>query len=88
TLKSARIMNAAQETSIHVTIGNTVVVCDLSTGEEAKYTLVSPREVDLVRGKISSVSPIGQALLGKREGQTCSVTAPVGTLRYKIKRVE
>jgi transcription elongation factor GreA len=88
TLKAARIMDMAKEISIHVSIGKTVVVCDLSTGEEARYTLVSPREVDLVRGKISSVSPIGQALLGKREGQTCNVTAPVGTLRYKIKRVE
>ena len=88
TLRYAKIMEEAVEVSVHVTMGNTVVVCDVSTGEEARYTLVSPREVDLVRGKISSVSPIGQALLGKSEGETCDVTAPAGRLRYVIKRVE
>jgi transcription elongation factor GreA len=88
TLKAARIVNQTTVISVHVTIGNTVVVCDLGTGEEARYTLVNPREVDLRKGKISAISPIGQALLGKGEGETCEVAAPVGKLQYKIKRVE
>jgi transcription elongation factor GreA len=88
TLKSAKIMDEKKRASVHVAIGNTVVLCDLSSNEEMRYTLVSTREVDLVSGKISSVSPIGQAVLGRSEGETCDVAAPVGRLRYKIKRVE
>jgi transcription elongation factor GreA len=88
TLKSARIMDEKARVSVHVAIGNTVVLCDLNSNEEMRYTLVNSREVDLGLGRISCVSPIGQAVLGRREGETCDVAAPVGRLRYKIKRVE
>ena len=88
TLKSAKILDEKARPSVHVAIGNTVVLCDLSSNEELRYTLVSTREADLVLGKISCVSPIGQAVLGRSEGETCDVAAPVGRLRYKIKRVE
>ena len=88
TLKLADTIDGTPHTSIRVAIGNTVVLCDLSTGEEMRYVLVSPREVDLMRGKISCVSPIGQALMGKSPGETAEVTAPVGRLKFQIKRVE
>ena len=88
TLKSAEIMNESSQTSVRVSIGNTVVLCEIDTEEEMRCMLVSPREVDLVKGKISSASPIGQAIMGKGEGDTAEVSAPVGKLRYKIKKVE
>jgi transcription elongation factor GreA len=88
TLKSASILDAAQDTSLHITIGNTVVLCDIITGEECTYQLVSPREVDLKRGKISSVSPIGQAVMGKSEGDTAEVSAPAGKIQYQIKKIQ
>ena len=81
-------MDATRDTSVHITIGNTVLLCDLSTGEECRYMLVSPREVDLARGRISSASPIGHAVMGKSAGETAEVAAPVGKIRYQIKKVE
>jgi transcription elongation factor GreA len=88
TLKLAETMDGKNHNSIRITIGNTVVICDLTTGEEMKYMVVNPREVDLVRGKISYVSPIGQAIMGKSEGDTAEVSAPVGKIRYQIKHIE
>jgi len=64
------------------------VLLDLASDEELRYVLVSPREVDPVRGKISVVSPIGKAVIGQRQGDIVEVAAPVGKLRYQIKQVE
>jgi transcription elongation GreA/GreB family factor len=50
--------------------------------------IVDPREVDPARGKISIASPLGKALLGKRDGDIVEITAPAGKLRYQIKRVD
>jgi transcription elongation factor GreA len=88
TLKSARILDAAEDTSLHITIGHTILLCDLSSGEECRYMLVSPREVDLAKGRISSASPIGRAVIGKSEGETAEVAAPAGKTQYRIKRIE
>ena len=60
----------------------------MNSGVEAQYTLVSPREVDLAKGKISSASPLGQAIIGKGQDDVIEVSAPVGRLRYQIKHVE
>jgi len=50
--------------------------------------LVSPREVDPTKGKISNASPIGKAVIGKEQGETVEIEAPAGKLRYQIKRIE
>jgi len=87
TLKIAETMDGNNHTSLRVAIGNTVVLCDTNTGEESCYILVNPREVDLIKGKVSYVSPIGQALMGKCEGETAEVIAPVGKLVYQVKQI-
>ncbi len=74
--------------SARVEIGSTVVLEDEATGEQARYTLVSPREIDLSKGKVSGVSPLGRAVMGKTEGDIAEVSAPAGKLHYRIKRVE
>ncbi|MFC1949987.1 GreA/GreB family elongation factor, partial [Chloroflexota bacterium] len=51
-------------------------------------TRVSPREVDAARGKISSASPIGQAIIGKGQGETVEIQAPAGKLRFRIEQIE
>jgi transcription elongation factor GreA len=87
-LKSATIMNGTPNGHVHISIGNIVLLCDLDTREEVRYMLVNPREVDLVRGRISCESPIGQALMGKSKGETADVIAPVGKIHYQIKQIE
>ncbi len=88
TLKSAVVIDENQKATLRVSIGDSVTLCDLDSGEELHYMLVSPREVDPTRGKISRASPIGQAVIGKDQGQIVEVAAPVGKLRYQIKQVE
>lgn len=89
TLKSAIIIGREQkDTMLKVSIGDRVVLCDLASGEELHCTVVSPREVDPTQGKISNVSPIGKALIGRRQGEVAEVIAPAGKLRYQIKQVE
>ncbi len=88
TLKSAAVIDEKPKTTLTVGIGDSVVLDDLDSGEELRYTLVSPREVDPTRGKISSASPIGQAVIGRGQGEIVEVAAPAGKLRYQIKQVE
>lgn len=69
-------------------VGDCLVCCELESGEEFRYTIVDPREVDALKGKISIVSPLGKALLGKRTGDVVECKAPRGILRYQIKAIE
>jgi transcription elongation factor GreA len=86
TLKSARIMDENRTTS-KVKIGDTVMLCDLSSGKEFRYVLVDYKETNPGLGKISIASPLGKALLGKENGQTIELTAPAGTFSYRIKNI-
>jgi transcription elongation factor GreA len=88
-LKSAAVVDAGtKKDTLRADIGDNVVLLDLDSGEELRYMLVSPSEVDPVRGKISNASPIGKAVKGKEEGEIVEAVAPAGKLRYQIKRVE
>ena len=86
TLKSATIAGRNQSTS-KIKIGDSVELCDLSSGKQLCYILVDPREANLIKGKISIASPIGKALLGKEQEQTIEFAAPAGTFSYHIKKI-
>jgi transcription elongation factor GreA len=63
------------------------VLTDLASDEQLSYTIVSPREVDPARGRISSASPIGKAIIGKGPGDVIEISVPAGRLRYRIEQV-
>jgi len=88
TLSSAVIIDENRETILKASIGDSIVLQDTLSGEELRYMLVSPKEVDTARGKISSASPIGQATMGKGQGEMVEVVVPAGRLRYRIKQIE
>ncbi len=88
TLKTAVVIDEHARSARRVKVGDTVLLSNLDTGEEYRYTLVSPREVDAAHCKISCVSPIGQALVNQEQGDTVEVVAPAGRTRFKIKQVE
>src|SRR6476619_5722361 len=58
--------------------GSSVVLFDLDKEEKIAYRLVSSEESDPEKGLISTVSPIGQALMGKHEGDEVRVKTPNG----------
>jgi len=88
TLSSAIIIGEKREDTSKVSIGDSIILQDPISGEELRYTLVSSKEVDPARGKISGASPIGRATIGKGQGEIVEVTVPSGRLRYRIKQIE
>ena len=88
TLKAASIIDENKEPTKKSSIGDSIVVCELASGEECRYMIVDPREVNIAKGKISIASPLGKALLGRCDGETVEITAPAGKLQYQIKHVE
>jgi transcription elongation factor GreA len=67
-----------------VGLGSQVVVLDLRKDEEYTYSLVTSEEADVANGKISTSSPIGRGLLGKKVGDTVKIQIPDGTREMEI----
>jgi transcription elongation factor GreA len=88
TLKCAVVIEDKQNVTARAGLGASVVLCDLTSGDEVTYTIVSPTEVDPAKGRISSVSPIGKVVVGKAENDIVEVTVPAGKLRYQIKQIK
>ena len=68
-------------------IGTTVILLDLDSTRECRYSLVGPRELNPAKGKISTVSPVGKAVLGKSVGAKIEVTVPSGKLHFELKEI-
>ena len=87
-LKSATMIDEKQVVTLKASIGDSVLMCNVASGEEVRYMIVSPREADPTKDRISSASPIGKAVLGRSGGEIVKVVAPAGNLRYQIKQIE
>ncbi|MEP7149482.1 MAG: transcription elongation factor GreA [Acidobacteriota bacterium] len=70
-----------------VAYGSSVVLFDLEKEQKIKYRLVTSEESDPENGLISTVSPIGQALMGKEEGDEVRVITPTGVRNFEISRL-
>lgn len=88
TLSNVSLIEAKEAKVTRLSIGSTVILRDLETSEEVRYTLVSSSEVNPILGRISVASPTGKALLERAEGEIVGVSAPMGTLRYRIEKIE
>ena len=64
-----------------------VIVKDESDGEEIEFKIVPPGEDDAMNDIISVQSPIGKALLGKKEGDFAEISVPSGIIKYKIIKI-
>lgn len=69
-----------------VALGSTVTL-DYN-GNSMVYTIVGSVESDPLENKISDESPIGQSLLGKKVGDTVEISAPSGTIAYKVAKIQ
>jgi transcription elongation factor GreA len=69
-----------------VGLGTTVTLRD-EKGDEERYTIVGPAEVNLQQGYISDVSPVGRAVVGRTVGETVDVRTPGGTRRLTIVQI-
>ena len=83
-MKNAEVIDAKLTDSIE--IGTEVTV--EKDGNNETFYIVGEFEADPMTKKLSSTSPIGSTLLGKKLGETVEVEVPVGTLKYKIKEIK
>jgi transcription elongation factor GreA len=67
-----------------VALGSKVRVYDSTKDEEIEYKLVTSEESDVTKGLISTTSPIGRALMGKKIGETTEVTTPNGKRELEV----
>jgi len=78
------MINLANIPRDKVAFGSTVEVFDVSKDEKLVYKLVTSEESDVVKGLISTTSPIGRALMGKKIGDTAVVATPAGKRELEI----
>lgn len=71
-----------------VIFGTTVTLTDADSGQEIRYKIVGEDEADLKVGKISVMSPIARAIIGKRVGDVALVKTPSGEREYEVEAVE
>lgn len=82
-LMNAEIITGGSKTKVG--LGSSV---ELKTGSKTvKYIVVGPVEADPLEGKISNESPIGEALFGKKVGDTATITTPKGEVSYEIVKI-
>ena len=72
------LVNLANIPHDRAAFGSTVVVYDVSKDEKIEYKLVTSEESDVSQGLISTTSPIGRGLVGKRVGDIATIVTPNG----------
>lgn len=83
-IDNCEILDDESVSNDRVSIGCKVKLYDFDLEEEVCYSLVNTAEADLDEGKISLKSKLGEAMNGKRIGDTFTVHAPSGNFEYKI----
>ena len=85
-LRAARVVEQDRDPDV-VGFGSSVAVVDETSGRTMELQLVGPTEADLKNGRLSFESPVAQALVGARAGDTVTVETPGGDRRYRVERV-
>lgn len=83
-IMDAKIIDKSKINTEVVQILSTVEMKNVKMGMKMKYTIVSESEADLRAGKISSATPIAQALLGHKVGEIVDAQTPRGVIQLEI----
>lgn len=86
-LKYAVIIQENSAKKGTVSLGSKVEIVENEAGETLSYEIVGTTEADVEQGRISNESPIGNALLGHKAGDTVTVKVPAGVTTITIKKV-
>jgi transcription elongation factor GreA len=87
-LKNARVIAKNEITTDVVSVGTRVRLRDVDAKETIEYTIVGSAEANPAEQKLSNESPVGKAIIGRKKGETVDVTAPRGSLKYKIMDIQ
>lgn len=83
-MSNARLIDESKLDTFTVSILSKVTIKNKKSGDSVTYTLVSEEEADLKAGRISTQSPIGKGLLGKKKGDMAKIKTPAGELEFEI----
>lgn len=85
---NARLLDETKIDTSQVSILSKVTIKNKKNGSAVTYTLVSEEEADLKSGKISTMSPIGRGLLGKKKGEVAKITTPAGEMEFEVLNID
>jgi len=71
-----------------IAFGSKVVLYDVDRDAEIEYKLVTSEEADVSKGLISTTSPIGRGLMGKKPGDTVKIATPNGAREFEIRAIQ
>jgi transcription elongation factor GreA len=83
-LKAARVIEKSDISTSEVTIGTKVRLRDLQAKKTFEYFIVGSAEANPAEQKLSNESPVGKAIIGRKKGETVEVSAPRGSMKFKI----
>ena len=88
TIRTAVVVVDSDISTEKVSVGTTVRVKDVDTGDEDEYAIVGANESDPYENKISNESPVGAGLLGAKKGQIVTIEIPAGELHYEVLEIK
>ena len=86
-IENAEIIDESTMDIRSISLGSIVKLFDEDFDEEITYSIVGSNQADPLENKISDQSPIGRALMGKKAGDSVTVTAPAGEFHFKVLEV-
>ena len=87
-LKNAEVVDEDEVDLDKINIGCKVKILDVEFNEELEYKIVGSTEANSLKGKISNESPVGKALIGKREGDDVVVETHAGSITYRESEIQ
>jgi transcription elongation factor GreA len=87
-LADLSLINLSNIPRDRIAFGSKVTLYDVDRDADIEYKLVTTEEADFSKNLISTTSPIGRALMGKKEGDTVKVTTPNGVREFEIRTLQ
>ena len=87
-LKNARVVTKKEIKSGEVSVGTKVRLKDMGSNKTVEYHVVGSAEADPAEMKLSNESPVGKAIIGHKKGDVVEVSAPRGSLKFKILEIK
>jgi transcription elongation factor GreA len=87
-LLTARVITKKEISKDSVSIGSRVRLRDVAARQTFEYHIVGSAEANPAENKLSNESPVGKAIMGHKKGETVEVSAPRGSLKFKILEIK
>ncbi len=86
-IRNARVIDASDYVANEVHLGATIKVKDVASGTTREFVIVGSAEADPKNNRLSNESPVGRAVMGRKQGETVDVITPRGPMKYKIESI-